>query len=844
MAVSEYRQGRWTPKRVSTTSAESDATQPPAYGPYTGEIDTRSFGFFPIDRTEAGGAFTIKYQGQALDANSVRETRNSLAVPASVSTGNAALYGEIEFSGCKGVQDVVFRSADGAFEKAEHIVRIEEDSVDRSADNLPRPEGLKWVERSARYDSYEAGTTQDDFTLDNFIAGTATPPLPSSTQLLGRTPGKFTMSPAWHGSYMDRLGFAPQSSREWVGSGLPFFYADGSRTYFVLTAGSQTNWDGSVTRRYYPEIKSELRALERMYQGEIGTWLDSFVTSLTTQERDDLTDWFVNNRNVQAQPPFTDQQLKNLVVQVPQLATRRYLKSRADTLLQDPRFHFKNAYHPFASEFGRLANNPFGGISALLNRQTQLRKSDFRFYNTYGPSAAVVDPTGDVNDPHSPAFPTEVVEFDRDDAYSSYNWELFFHAPLLIANSLSKNQRFEEAREWYHFIFNPLGVAGAVGKGSPMSKFWITKPFFETTDPGYLEQRIDSILKVLAGDVSAPGYAETIGPLIEAVFDWRAHPFEPHRIASYRTVAYQKTVVMKYIDNLIAWGDYLFRQDSMESITEATQLYMMAAEILGHRPKIILPHLKPPTRTFIELEQQFDSFSNALIQAENLAPLMSGTATTGSSQPLPTLYFCIPPNEKLLALWDTVADRLYKVRHCMNIDGVARQLPLFEPPIDVAALAKAVAGGADVGAALADLSAPLPLYRFNVLLQKANDVCNDVKALGAALLAALEKKDAEALASLRQTHEIRLLDAVRGVRERQIDEARETLEGLEKSKELITIRRNFYRDIEKISASERQHQDKLQSALNAQQVAQVINIAASLAHIVPAYDIGGVACPH
>src|SRR2546430_8327905 len=92
----------------------------------------------------------------------------------------------------------------------------------------------------------------------------------------------------------------------------------------------------------------------------------------------------------------------------------------------------------------------------------------------------------------------------------------------------------------------------------------------------------------------------------------------------------------------------------------------------------------------------------------------------------------------------------------MNIEGVVRQLALFEPPIEPGALVKAIAAGVDISSAMADLNAPLPIYRFNILLQKANEVCNDVKALGSALLAALEKKAAEFLASLRQSQEIRL----------------------------------------------------------------------------------------
>ena len=41
--------------------------------------------------------------------------------------------------------------------------------------------------------------------------------------------------------------------------------------------------------------------------------------------------------------------------------------------------------------------------------------------------------------------------------------------------------------------------------------------------------------------------------------------------------------------------------------------------------------------------------------------------------------------------------------------------------------------------------APLPLYRFNVMVQKALELCSEVRALGNALLSALEKKDAEQL---------------------------------------------------------------------------------------------------
>jgi hypothetical protein len=55
----------------------------------------------------------------------------------------------------------------------------------------------------------------------------------------------------------------------------------------------------------------------------------------------------------------------------------------------------------------------------------------------------------------------------------------------------------------------------------------------------------------------------------------------------------------------------------------------------------------------------------------NLAAPNSGTGgNTGDSSALfgigRTLYFCIPRNDKLLSYWDNVADRLFKIRHCMT----------------------------------------------------------------------------------------------------------------------------------------------------------------------------------
>jgi len=126
---------------------------------------------------------------------------------------------------------------------------------------------------------------------------------------------------------------------------------------------------------------------------------------------------------------------------------------------------------------------------------------------------------------------------------------------------------------------------------------------------------------------------------------------------------------------------------------------------------------------------------------------------------------------------------------------VERRLALFAPPISPEALIQAASQGLSLGSILADLSSPPPIYRFTYLIQKANEFCADVKALGSALLAALEKKDAEELSRLRASHETQMLELMTAVRERQVLDARANKENLEKARETASFRLQHYIDL-------------------------------------------------
>ena len=498
------------------------------------------------------------------------------------------------------------------------------------------------------------------------------------------------------------------------------------------------------------------------------------------------------------------------------------------------RWHFFTFFHPLVCLFAKSLYQK--DVEGLMARETQFADGGLDFAGTYQPQP-VVDPD----------YPKETVHFSWKESYALYNWELFYFAPIYVAELLTTNQQFDEALRWFHFVFDPTGAHDKdprTGNSVPApQKYWITKPFFlrqETGPNGYLAESLDQIMNMLASDPSNPTANCAIKELQEQVAEWRQNPFDPHIVAQYRTVAYQKFTVMKYFDCLIAGGDSYFSQDTLESINIATQWYVCVAELLGPRPQNVPPPAAPLPLTFNELDAQLDAFSNATVSLENLIPAMpTGPSNGAPPPPLPSvLYFCIPQNAQLSSYWDTVEDRLYKIRNCLNLQGVFSPAALFAPPINPMALVEATAAGEDISSAIADLDAPLPYYRFATMLQKANDFNNDVKALGAALLAALEKSDAEGLALLRQTQETALLQAVRAVKKRQTDDAQLVIDGLTKNQELVTIRRDYYASREFMNAGEITATALTGSGLLAQAGAVVADVLAGVMFLIPNFHVG------
>lgn len=154
--------------------------------------------------------------------------------------------------------------------------------------------------------------------------------------------------------------------------------------------------------------------------------------------------------------------------------------------------------------------------------------------------------------------------------------------------------------------------------------------------------------------------------------------------------------------------------------------------------------------------------------------------------------FCVPVNADLLGFWDRVEDRLYKIRHCMDINGEVHELALFAPEIDPKQIVAMKAAGLSLEDVLGSSAGKVPPYRFAYLIDRAKAFAASLCGFGSALLSTLEKKDAEQLNRLRLTQQINLNQLTRQVRQLEIHIATDSLAAVERQREVAQCRSDFY----------------------------------------------------
>jgi hypothetical protein len=490
-------------------------------------------------------------------------------------------------------------------------------------------------------------------------------------------------------------------------------------------------------------------------------------------------------------------------------------------------------------------------------------------------------------------------QVDFDGPYGLYYWELFYHAPLMVASMLAANQQFEQAKRWLEFVLDPTAgeqlvtagtfVAAAVSPADAKAGYdalvnagvLVQVPGGSRVDFGYspatpLGAYFDRLAPAIVARYRAilanyhlatpashywqfrPFRGHTLASLLKTLTDqaqievYENDPFDPDAVARLRVGAYEKATVMAFLDVLLSWGDWLFAQYTWESVTSATLIYEFAESLLGPRPagRGPCPAMANPL-TFDKIKTMYPAgqVPQFLIDLEDLLPSISGLAPrTPPSAPFNALdaYFGVPANKHLAGYWDRVGDRLRKIRDGENIDGVPAALALWDPPLDPAALVRASASGAGVLPAAANPAAtPTSAYRFRTLFDNALQLAAGVSELGATLLAALQNQDAAALELLRATQETAILNLATTIKQQKIDELNATIDGLTSSEARARFQADYYNGL---SAAGLSALEQTTAALNAAaigfQAASVpihgIAIAGFLAPSIFGVDFGGM----
>lgn len=478
-----------------------------------------------------------------------------------------------------------------------------------------------------------------------------------------------------------------------------------------------------------------------------------------------------------------------------------YTSSYTDTPtdLQNLKFNFLRISTRTGNVFS--AKLMVGGVDELLTIESQ-ETPEFSF-SRLSPQAAAVAPLTD--------------NLDFNGAYGLYFQEIFFHAPFLVAYMLQTHQQFDYAKQWYEYIFNPTQQPGEVVV-NPEDRFWRYLPFRNMDMPSLIQTLTNPAqIDAYNNDPFNPDAIAKLRPsayakavvmkYISNIIAWADNLFaqdtresinqatnlyilaqsllgeRPELINNCpvpKPLSFNEIKAM-YNNQTVATGTA--QAGTPISITLAstsstqkdayTGMYVQITAgtgtgqtnfITAYTGSTFIATVAEPWATAPDNTSVYriylDNIPQFYIHLENSqfndpAQLTNYEGLVYNDIPS---YFCVPENSELVAYWGLIEDRLFKIRHCMNIDGVERPLALFAPPIDPRLVIAAAASGNAGMVTSAQLDLPIPAFRFDIMLERARNFTSTVTSFGTSLLAALERKDAESLSVMQNAQERVLLE--------------------------------------------------------------------------------------
>ncbi|WP_421512423.1 neuraminidase-like domain-containing protein (plasmid) [Enterobacter sp. JS8-1] len=422
---------------------------------------------------------------------------------------------------------------------------------------------------------------------------------------------------------------------------------------------------------------------------------------------------------------------------------------------------------------------------------------------------------------------------DFNSSCALYYWELFYYVPMMCFRRLLQESKFEAARNWMNYVWNPNGY---IVNGEIAPWVWNCRPLEETTS-------------------------------------WNANPLDaidPDAVAQNDPTHYKVATFMDFIEMLVTRGDMCYRELTRDALAEAKMWYVHALGLMGDEPQDYgtatwnTPSLADaastttrdacqdllatiePAITFPDVQDEDDtgtddSTSADVVMVTEAEVMDEEDAQTRTANSLTDLF--LPEyNPALTEMWATLRLRLYNLRHNLSIDGQPLSLSIYAEPADPAALLSSMVQASAGGAALP--AGRLSLFRFPVMLERARNLVSQLTQFGSGLLSMAEHDDADAFSTLLMQQGMELITHSIRLQQRSVDETEADIATMKVTLAGAQARLDKYTKLydENVSAGERQAMilaDQVSSLALASQTIGIIGGAADLAPSIFGFACGG-----
>lgn len=379
---------------------------------------------------------------------------------------------------------------------------------------------------------------------------------------------------------------------------------------------------------------------------------------------------------------------------------------------------------------------------------------------------------------------------DFSGANALYFWELFYYLPMLVAQRLLQEQQFDQATRWFNFVFNPMGY------NKERTIFWNTRPLEE--DTRWNEIPLDST--------------------------------DPDAVAQSDPMHYKVATLIRRIELYIARGDQAYRRLERDSMNEAKMWYLQALGLMGSET---LSKAAPWSEQTLSAALASLNAKSYALEGYQIAPAYSADGAAYTANSLVSLF---KPQKNGLwhGLRQKLTQRMYNLRHGLNLDGQPLSLPLFASPADPAELQNAALSASQGGTSLPQ-GIKIGLQRFPQSLDNARNLVGQLIQCGSTLLNVIERQDAEQMAGLMQEQSQALMAQSLGIQKQAQAELEMEKVALTTMRDGATTRKNHYKALYDgdISDTEKHIMRMRKGIMGAQAAAAPLLMTGSLAQMAP-----------